>query len=112
MNPRPLKRVDLLRHELKALRFILDRYHSGTLDLAMLPPLEDFQSQQGRQIYSMITDAPDRASAESRIRELDLDDVDVESFLRLSGDHYHTYPELVRERAAAIRRGQLQVEAA
>jgi hypothetical protein len=112
MNQRPLKRVDLLRHELKALRFILDRYHSGSLDPAALPPLEDFQSKQGREIYSMITRAPDRASAETRIRALELDDVDIESFLRLNGDHYHTYPGLVRERAAAIRRGQLQVEAA
>jgi len=41
-----------------------------------------------------------------------LEDVDNESFLRLSGEHYHMYPALVRERADAIRRGQLKVEAA
>jgi hypothetical protein len=110
MDKRPLKRIDILRHELKALRFILDHYHLGTLNPELLPPLEDFQSEQAREIYSVIVGLPDRAMAEQRIRTLELDDVDIESFLRLSGEHYHTYPVLVRERADAIRRGQLQVE--
>jgi hypothetical protein len=110
MDSRPLKRIDILRHELKALRFILDHYHSGTLDPSLLPPLADFQSEQGRAIYAAIVNLPDRTMAEQRIRALELDDVDIESFLRLSGEHYHTYPMLVRERAEAIRRGQLQVE--
>jgi hypothetical protein len=112
MESRPLKRIDVLRHELKALRFILDHYHSGTLDPSSLPPLEDFQSEQGREIYSIIVGAADQASAEQRINALELDEVDIESFLRLSGEHYHTYPALVRERADGIRRGQLKVEAA
>ena len=46
------------------------------------------------------------------IAELELDDVDIDSFLHLSGDHYYTYPALVRERAAAIRTGKLTVEGA
>ena len=112
MESRPLKRVDILRHELKALRFILDRYHSRTLDPSLLPPRDDFQSEQGREIYSAIVDAPNQAAAAERIHALELDEVDIESFLRLSGEHYHTYPLLVRERAEAIRRGQLKVEAA
>jgi hypothetical protein len=112
MELRPLKRIDILRHELKALRFILDRYHSGTLAPGLLPPLDDFQSGQGREIYAAIVDSPDRATAEQRIRVLDLEDVDIESFLHLGGEHYHTYPALVRERAEAIRRGELRVEAA
>ena|SRR6266478_1701791 len=112
MDSRPLKRIDILRHELKALRFILDHYHSRTLNRVSLPPREDFQSEQGRELYSAIVDAPDQASAEERIHALELDQVDIESFLRLSGEHYHTYPALVRERADAIRRGQLKVEAA
>jgi hypothetical protein len=112
MESRPLKRIDILRHELKALRFILDHYHSGTFDSASLPPVEDFQSGQGRQIYSAIVSSPDRATAENRIRSIEVEDVDLESFLRLGGDHYHTYPALVRERAEAIRRGELKVEAA
>jgi hypothetical protein len=105
-----LKRIDILRHELKALRFILDNYHDGKLAADAVPPREDFQSEQGRIIYDAIRAAPTRASAESAIGELDLDDVDIESFLRLSGDHYYTYPALVRERANAIRSGELKVE--
>jgi hypothetical protein len=112
MQERPLKRIDILRHELKALRFILDHYHSSTLDPASLPPRDDFQSEQGREIYRAIVDARDRAAAEHRIRELELEEVDIDSFLRLGGEHYHTYPALVRERADAIRRGELKVEAA
>jgi len=112
MESRPLKRVDILRHELKALRFILGHYHSGTLDPTSLPPREDFQSEQGREIFATIINAPDQHTAAERIRVLDLEEVDVESFLRLGGEHYHSYPALVRERAAAIRRGELKVEAA
>jgi hypothetical protein len=111
MESRPLKRIDILRHELKALRFILDHYHSGTLNPALLPLLEDFQSEQGREIYVAIIGAPDRGTAEQRIGALELEEVDVESFMRLGGEHYHTYPALVRERAEAIRRGELKVEA-
>ena len=109
-NPRPLKRIDILRHELKALRYILDNYHAGKLPPAALPPRDDFQSDQGRRLYDIILTAPNRAAAENQIRTLDLDDVDRESFLRLTGEHYYTYPALVRERAAAIRDGRLEVE--
>jgi len=112
MDHRPLKAIDLLRHELKALRFILDNYHAGKLDVAAMPPPEDFQSAQGRTLYELIVRAPSRAAAESQIGSLELEDVDADSFLHLSGEHYYTYPALVRERAAAIRRGELKVEAA
>ncbi len=105
-----LKPIDILRHELKALRFILDNFHSGKLGADGLPPREDFQSEQGRALYDSIVKAPDRKSAESAIAELELDDVDIDSFLRLSGEHYYTYPALVRERAEAIRTGKLKVE--
>jgi len=105
-----LKTVDILRHELKALRFILDNFHSGKLGADGLPPREDFQSTQGRTLYDSIVKAPDRKSAESAIAKLELEDVDLDSFLHLSGDHYYTYPALVRERAAAIRNGKLTVE--
>jgi hypothetical protein len=105
-----LKPIDILRHELKALRFILDNFHSGKIGADVLPPREDFQSEQGRTLYDAIVKAPDRKSAERGIAELKLEDVDVDSFLRLSGEHYYTYPALVRERAAAIRTGRLTVE--
>ncbi|HYB91474.1 MAG TPA: hypothetical protein VEC38_10545 [Candidatus Binataceae bacterium] len=111
MAPREtLKRIDILRHELKALRFILDNYHLGKLDAHALPPRGDFQSAQAREIYDTIVNSPTLAAAEEKIRGLKLDEVDVDSFLRLSGGHYYTYPALVRERAEAIRTGLLKVE--
>ena len=112
MDSRPLKRIDILRHELKALRFILDNFHAGRLDQAALPAREDFQSEQSRALYDAIVQAPNRAAAEGQIAELELDDVDTASFLHLSGEHYYTYPGLVRERAEAIRQGRLTIEAA
>jgi hypothetical protein len=105
-----LKAIDILRHELKALRYILDNFHSGRLGADGLPPREDFQSEQGRALYDSIVQSPDRKTAEHVISELELDQVDIDSFLHLSGDHYYTYPALVRERAAAIRTGKLTVE--
>jgi hypothetical protein len=107
-----LKHIDILRHELKALRFILDNFHAGKIAHDAIPPREDFQSEQGRELYDAIMKAPSRAAAEAKIAELDLDDVDIESFLHLSGAHYYTYPALVRERAEAIRAGRLTIEAA
>ena len=112
MPPESLKPVDVLRHELKALRYILDNYHAGKLSADELPPREDFQSEQGRTLYDSIVKSVDRQSAERAIADLELDDVDIDSFLHLSGEHYYTYPGLVRERAAAIRSGKLTVEGA
>ncbi|MEA2649635.1 MAG: hypothetical protein QOG61_2070 [Candidatus Binataceae bacterium] len=112
MESRPLKRIDILRHELKALRFILDNYHTGKIDPSALPPREDFQSAQGQRLYDIILGASSRGVAEEAIGDLELDDVDIESFLRLTGEHYYTYPALVRERAEAIRQGRLRIEAA
>lgn len=111
-SPDTLKQVDVLRHELKALRFILDNFHSGKVDRSNLPPREDFLSEQGRLIYDAIFNAESRSAAEERIRQLDLDEVDVESFLRLGGEHYYSYPALVRERAQAVRSGRLRIESA
>ncbi len=105
-----LKPIDILRHELKALRFILDNFHSGKLGAGGLPPREDFQSAQGRMLYDSIVKSPDREAAERAIALLELDDVDIDSFLHLSGGHYYAYPALVRQRAAAIRTGRLTVE--
>jgi hypothetical protein len=112
MEQRALKQIDILRHELKALRYILDNYHAGRIAPLAIPPCEDFQSEQGRRVCHIIVEAPSRAAAEKRLRELELDGVDVESFLRLSGEQYYSYPALVRERAAGIRAGRLKVEPA
>ncbi|HVA78029.1 MAG TPA: hypothetical protein VNF27_09040 [Candidatus Binataceae bacterium] len=105
-----LKRIDILRHELKALRFILDNFHAGKLADGALPPRADFQSEQGRALYDEIIAAPSRAAAEAKIAELDLAEVDIDSFLHLTGEHYYTYPALVRERAAAIAAGRVRIE--
>jgi hypothetical protein len=110
MYSRPLKRIDILRHELKALRYILDNYHAGKLDRPTLPPRDDFQADQARRLYDAILTAPSRVDAERHIANLELDDVDIASFLRLTGEHYYTYPALVRERAEAIRQGRLRIE--
>ncbi len=107
-----LKTIDILRHELKALRFILDNFHSGKLGEGGLPPREDFQSAQGRVLYDSIVKSLDRGTAERAIAKLELDDVDIDSFLHLSGEHYYTYPALVRQRAVAIRSGKLTVDGA
>jgi len=112
MDDRPLKRIDVLRHELKALRYLLDARHSGRVDRCAILPREDFISEPARLLYDAIVDAPDRTDAERRVRALDLEDVDIESFLRLGGEHYYTYPALVSERAAALRAGRLRIEAA
>lgn len=112
MDSRPLKRIDILRHELKALRYILDNYHAGKLADSALPPRDDFQAAQARQLYEAILAASSRAEAERHIAGLELDDVDIASFLRLTGEHYYTYPALVTERARAIREGTLRIEAA
>jgi hypothetical protein len=109
---RPLKEVDVLRHELKALRYILENRHGGKLAAAEMPAREDFQSEQGRELYDAIVKAKDRAGAEQAIARLELEGVDLQSFMRLRADHYYTYPALVKERAAAIRAGALKVESA
>ncbi len=107
---RALKKVDILRHELKALRYLLDTFHEGGVRAEELVAREDFQTDESRLIYDAIVNSKSRAEAEARIAELELEDVDVKSFLRLSGQHYYAYPALVRQRAVAIRRGELEVE--
>jgi hypothetical protein len=107
---RPLKEVDLLRHELKALRYLLDHLHGGRISAADLPAREDFQSDQGRELYDAIVKSEDRAAAEQIIAQLELEGVDIQTFLRLRSDHYYTYPALVKQRAAAIRAGALKIE--
>ena len=109
---RPLKRIDLLRHELKALRFMLENFYEGNLAAGQIPQRDDFQSDQARALYDTITKAGSRAAAEERLAELELEDVDIDSFLRLSGEHYYSYPALVKQRAEAIRAGKLKVEGA
>lgn len=107
-----VKQIDVLRHELKALRFMLDHCYEGRLAAGELPAREDFLAAQSRRIYDAIVSAPSRAAAEQSLTELELEEVDIGSFLRLSGEHYYSYPGLVKQRAAAVRDGRLKVESA
>ena len=102
-----VKRIDQLRHEMKALRYLLE-FHPGSL--ADAPRRDDFQTDDGRLIFDALVAAKTRSDAETRIADLDLEETDVESFLRLGGSHYHTYPGLIRERAAQFRNGELRLQ--
>jgi len=102
-----VKRIDQLRHEMKALRYLLELHPQS---LAGAPPREDFQTPDARAIYDALAAEKSRGAAEASIAALELDETDVESFLRLSGTHYHTYPQLIRERAAQFRRGELVLQ--
>ena len=67
MPDKTLKQIDVLRHELKALRYILDNFHAGKLPPAALPPREDFLSAQAREIYDIDPESP-RAATRPRRR--------------------------------------------
>src|SRR5260370_38889520 len=90
------KEVDVLRHELKALRYILENLHGGGLAAAAIPARGDFQSAQGRELYDAIVNAKDKAAAQQGIAGLDLEGADLQSFPRLRADHYCTCPPLVK----------------
>src|SRR2546427_6387374 len=101
--PTLIKRIDQVRHEAKALRFLLHFHPDSVTKMGPIPQREDFQIPEARLIYNALVNARTQADAIAAIRELDLEDIDVESFLRLGGEHYHTYPALVRQRAQEFR---------
>ena len=43
------------------------------------------------------------------IEALDVEDTDIESFLRLGGKFYHAYPAMVKERGQEFRAGQIKI---
>ena len=106
-----VKRIDQQRHELKALRYLLQFYPESLTTTRPLPRREDFQIPDCQRIFDALLSAPRRDQATAAIRALDLEDTDVDSFLRLGGEHYYTYPQLVVERAEQFRRGALELEA-
>jgi CHAD domain-containing protein len=107
-----VKRIDQQRHELKALRYLLEFYPESLVKTTPLPRREDFQIPDCRRIYDALTTAKTRADAMTAIRNLDLDETDLDSFLHLGGEYYYTYPKLVAERGEQFRRGQIELEAA
>ena len=107
-----VKRIDQQRHELKALRYLLQFYPESIAKAHPLPAREDFQIPDCRQIYDAVMSAQTRDEATAAIRNLDLEKTDIESFLRLGGEYYFTYPQLVVERAQQFRAHALELEAA
>ena len=107
-----VKRIDEQRHELKALRYLLQFYPDSLQKTQPLPRRDDFQISDCQRIYDALVAATTRDDAIAAIRTLDLEDTDVESFLRLGGEFYYTYPRLVVERAQQFRTGALALERA
>lgn len=107
-----VKRIDQQRHELKALRYLLEFHPQSLTRTRPLPRREDFQIPDCQRIFDALLSAPTRDQASAAIRALDLEDTDVDSFLRLGGTYYYAYPQLVVDRAEQFRRGALQLEPA
>ena len=108
-----IKKLDQQRHELKALRYLLENYPESVRNHDTLPRREDFQIPDNRLIYDALLDAlmaaKTKEEATKAIAALDLEETEVESFLRLGGQFYHTYPQLVKERGAEFRAGTVKL---
>ncbi len=107
-----VKRIDQQRHELKALRYLLQFYPESMANTRPLPARGDFQIPDCQRIYDALLIAGTQDQATAAIRSLDLEETDVESFLRLGGEYYFSYPKLVVERAQQFRAHALELEAA
>ena len=107
-----IKKLDQQRHELKALRYLLE-YHPQSLqdlqDRGALPSRDDFQILDCQLMYDAILAAKTKEDAAEAIEELDLEDTEVESFLGLGGQFYHSYPALVKERGQEFRNGKMRL---
>lgn len=104
-----IKKLDQQRHELKALRYLLESYPESVRNHDTLPRREDFQISDNRLIYDALMAAKTKEDAARAIAELDLEETDTESFLRLGGQYYHTYPQLVKERGEEFRAGTIRL---
>lgn len=107
-----VKRIDQQRHELKALRYLLQFFPASLETTKPLPQRDDFQLPDCRRIYDALVSAKTPEQATAAIRGLDVQETDLDSFLRLGGAYYFTYPKLVVERAEQFRSGALELEAA
>ncbi len=104
-----IKKLDQQRHELKALRYLLEYHPHSLQDREALPNRDDFQILDCQLIYDALIATKTKEEAAEAIEELDLEDTEVESFLRLSGQFYHSYPGLVKERGQEFRDGQMEL---
>jgi hypothetical protein len=105
-----VKRIDQQRHELKALRYLLQFYPDSCTTTEPLPRRGDFQIPDCQRIFDALMSTTTQDEATAAIRALDLDETDVESFLRLGGEYYFTYPKLVVDRAEKFRQHVLELE--
>lgn len=104
-----IRKLDQQRHELKALRYLLEFFPQSLQNRQQLPSRDDFQLPESQQIYDILLAAKTKDEATQAIAALDLKDMDVESFLGLGGRFYHTYPQLVKERAPEFRAGTMKI---
>jgi predicted nucleic acid-binding protein len=104
-----IKKLDQQRHELKALRYLLEFYPESVRKAEDLPSRNDFQIEDTRLIYDALMAATTKEEATKAIAALDLEETDTESFLRLGGQYYHTYPALVKEKGQEFRSGRLKI---
>ncbi len=105
-----IRKLDQQRHELKALRYLLEYHPDSLQDREALPKRADFQIADCQQIYDVLVASKTQHEAIQAIQALeDLEDTEVESFLRLGGQFYHAYPGLVKNRGQEFRDGTLQL---
>lgn len=102
-----VRRLDQQRHELKALRFLLEYAPRSFVDASALPAVDDFQIPDHRRMFTALREACDKDDACARLRALDLEETDIDAFLALGGEYYYTYPALVRERGRRFRDQEL-----
>lgn len=107
--PEKIRKLDQQRHELKALRYLLDNHPESMRNRDELPSREDFQTAESQLIFDVLVNATSQADAVSAIEDLDLEETEVESFLRLGGQFYHSYPHMVKERGQAFREGKIEI---
>ena len=106
-----IKKIDQQRHELKALRYLLDFFPQSMENRNALPSRDDFQISDCQLIYDVLLSAKTQEEATQAIANLEVEDTDIESFLRLGGKFYHAYPAMVKERGKEFRAGTVKVVA-
>ena len=104
-----IKKLDQQRHELKALRYLLEYHPRSLKDRGVLPSRDDFQILDCQLMYDAFLAAKTKEDAVAAVQRLDLEDTEIESFLGLGGKFYHSYPALVKERGQEFRDGRMQL---
>jgi hypothetical protein len=88
---------------------LLDFFPQSMQNRDELPSRDDFQITDCQLIYDVLLSAKTQAEATSAIEKLNVEDTDIESFLRLGGKFYHAYPAMVKERGKGFRAGTVKV---